>query len=60
MFCCCGDRSGKKLTPVNLSMSLMGVSENLSSLDKGEGSCREVSVQREGGGWVGGGGKEYL
>ena len=38
VFCCCGEREGKKSTPVTLSMSLTGVRENLSNLDTGEGS----------------------
>ena len=38
VFCSCGVRWGKKFTPVTLSMSLIGVRENLSNLDVGEGS----------------------
>ena len=39
VFFSSGVRLGKKLTPVTLSMSLIGVSANLSSLCVREGSC---------------------
>ena len=45
VFCSSGVRLGKKLTPVTLSMSLMGVSANLSNLDVGDGSCIQTDKQ---------------